>query len=178
MRFGRLWIGVVVAAPLVIAACDRTKHGSGRQPDATFSARDTNRVLGPGDVRVMNSDSSIEIAVIGDSIVTGFGARVRAEVERNTDSASVSGNGFGASIEKMVKGAVASALNHEIKYPIAEVQDVRLEDGKLQFYAKDGSRMKILEGSHSNNRPISETFATSEAERFIAALHVRKSKGA
>jgi hypothetical protein len=178
MRFGRLWIGVVVAAPLVIAACDRTKRGSGRQPDATFSTRDTNRVLGPGDVRVMNSDSSIEIAVVGDSIVTGFGPRVRAEVEKNTDSASVSGSGFGASIEKMVKGAVATALNHEIKYSIADVQDVRLEDGKLQFYGKDGSRMKILEGGHSNNRPISETFTAAEAQRFIAAFHARKSKGA
>ena len=179
MRFGRLWIGVVVAAPLVIAACDRTKHRSGRQPDATFSTRDANRVLGPGDVLVMNTDSSIEIAVIGDSIVTGFGPRVRAEVEKSTDSRSVSGSGFGASIEKMVKGAVASAMNHEVKYAIADVQDVRLEEGKLQFYGKDGSPMKILlESGKSSSRPISETFAPSEAERLIAAFHARKSKGA
>src|SRR5262245_12851128 len=176
MRFGRLWIGVVAAAPLVIAACDRTKHASRDQPDATFSTRDTNRVLGPGDVRVMNTDSSVEIAVIGDSIVTGFGPRVRAEIAQSSDSGSVSGSGFSASIEKMVKGPVAGAVNHEIKYAIADVQDVRLEDGKLQFYGKDGSRMKILESNHSNNRPISETFAPSEAERFIAAFHARKSK--
>ena len=179
MRFGKIWIGAAIAALLVIAACDRTKRSSSsREPDATLSTRDSNRVLGPGDVRVMNTDSSVEIAVIGDSIVTGFGPRVRAEIEQSTDSGSVSGSGFGASIEKMVKGAVASALNHEIKYSIADVQDVRLEDGKLQFYGKGGSRLKILESNHSNNRPISETFVASEAERFIAAFHARKSKGA
>ena len=177
-----MWIGVVVAVPLVIAACDRgSRHmrvSSGRdRSSATFASRDTNRVLGPGDVRVMNTDSSVEIAVIGDSIVTGFGPRVIAEIQKSTDT-STAGNGFGASIEKMVKSAVADALNHEMKYAIADVQDVRFEDGKLQFYWKDGSRMKILESTHSNNKPISETFSVAEAQRFIAAFHARKAKGA
>jgi hypothetical protein len=182
VRLARVWIGVVVAAPLVIAACDRgstrVRVNSGRdRSEATFAARDTNRVLGPGDVRVVNSDSSVEIAVIGDSIVTGFGPRVIAELQKNTDT-STAGSGFGASIEKMVKSAVASALNREIKYAIADVKDVRYEDGKLQFFWKDGSRMKILESAHSNDKPIAETFSVAEAQRFIAAFHARKAKGA
>jgi hypothetical protein len=177
-----VWIGVVVAAPLVIAACDRgstrVRVSSGRdRSDATLAARDANRVLGPGDVRVMNRDSSVQIAVIGDSIVTGFGPSVIAKIQESTDT-STAGNGFGASIEKMVKGAVASALDHEIKYAIADVQDVRYEDGKLQFYWKDGSRMKILESTHSNDKPISETFSEADAQQFIAAFHARKAKGA
>lgn len=182
MRFvARVWIGVAIAAPLIIAACDRgtTRAGSRRdRSDATFATRDTNRKLGPGDIRVLNSDSSIEIAVIGDSIVTGFGPRVLSELRKSTDPASVSGGGFGANIEKMVKSAVADALNKEIKYAIADVQDVRYEDGKLQFFSRDGSRMKILEGTHSNDKPISETFSVADAQRFIEAFHARKSKGA
>jgi len=177
-----VWIGAIVAVPLVIAACDRgstrVRVSSGRdRSDATFAERDTNRVLGPGDIRVMNSDSSVEIAVIGDSIVTGFGPRLIAEIQKSTDTNSA-GNGFGAGIEKMVKNAVASALNREIKYAITDVKDVRYEDGKLQFYWKDGSRMKILESTHSNDKPISETFSVADAQRFIAAFHARKAKGA
>jgi len=181
MRFGKTWIGAAIVASLVIVACGGTGRDSSSRdhPDgATLSTRDTNRVLGPGDVRVMNTDSSVEIAVIGDSVVTGFGPRVRAELEESTGSSSESGSGFSASIEKIVKKAVSGAFNKELKYPIAEIQDVRLEDGKLEFYRNDGSRMKILDSNHSNNRPIAETFAVSEAERFIAAFHARKSKGA
>ena len=182
MRLARMWIGVLVVAPLVVAACDRgsrrVRVNSGRdRSDATFAARDSNRVLGPGDVRVMNADSSVEIAVIGDSIIGGFGPRVLARIQESTDTSAV-GEGLGAGIEKMVKSAVASALNHEIKYAIADVQDVRYEDGKLQFYWKDGSRMKILESTHSNDKPISETFSVADAQRFIAAFHARKAKGA
>jgi hypothetical protein len=182
MRFARVCIAGLIAAPLVIAACDRSstrvRVNSGRDhSDATIAARDENRKLGPGDVRVMNTDSSVEIAVIGDSIITGFGPRVIAEIQKSTDT-STAGNGFGAGIEKIVKGAVASALNKEIKYAIADVQDVRFEDGKLQFFWKDGSRMKILESGHSNDKPISETFRVADAQRFIAAFHARKSKGA
>ena len=177
-----MWLGVVVAAPLVIAACDRgstrVRVSSGRdQSDATWSARNPNRHLGPGDVRVTNSDSSVEIAVIGDSIVAGLGPRVIAEIQKSTEPRTA-GNGFGASIEKMVQSTVASAIDKEIKYAIADVQDVRFEDGRLQFFWRDGSRMSIFASSRSNNRPSSETFSEADAQQFIAAFHARKAKGA
>ena len=157
MRFAALrWAGVAIAASLVLSACER---GSNRdRSDATFSPRDTSRALGPGDVRILNSDGSIEVAVIGDSIVTGFGPRVLAEIQRSTDTAAVGGSGIGAGIEKFVKSTVASALNHQIKYAVVDVQDVRYEDGKLQLFWKDGSRMKLFESTKTNNRPISESF--------------------
>lgn len=172
MRFAASrWTVVAIAAAIVVSACER---GNRDRSDATFSPRDASRALGPGDVRILNSDGSIEVALIGDSIVTGLGPRVMAEIQRSTDTAAVSGSGLGAGIEKFVKSTVASALNHQIKYAVADVQDMRYEDGKLQLFWKDGSRMKLFESAKTNNRPISESFDEREAQKLIAAFRTRK----
>ena len=184
MSVARRWIGVALAAPLLaaplfVAACgDSTKvRVSSNKRDgsnATFAVRDSNRTLGPGDVRIMNVDSSFELAVIGDSIVTGFGPKTLAEIKKGTDTANVTGDGFGASIEKFVKNTVAGALNREIKYSVTDVQDVRFENGKLEFYWKDGSRMKLFENAKQSDKPMSSTFSEADAQRFVAAFHARK----
>src|SRR3954469_13282892 len=128
MRIKRVsLIGIAFTMPVFVAACGDTKTrvaGGRDRSNATFSARDTTRKLGPGDVLIVNADSSIELGLYGDSIVTGFGSKVMNEVRGKTDTAAVGGNGFAASIEKMVKSSVASAMSHQIKYAVADVKDV------------------------------------------------------
>jgi hypothetical protein len=164
----------------IAAACKdtdadvRTSSGGRDRSDPTIAKRDTNRTLGPGDVRIMNTDSSIELAVIGDSIVTGLGPKVIAEVAKNTDTSQVKGDGFSANIEKMVKSTVANAMNHDLRYAVADVQRVQFTDGKIEFYWKDGSRMKLFENAKRNNKPLSETFSEADAKQFIAAFDAKK----
>ncbi len=167
----------IVASALMVACKDAEVHtstGSRDRSDATFAKRDSNRTLGPGDVRITNADSSIELAVIRDSIVTGFGPRVFAEIAKGTDTSNVKGDGFSASIEKMVKSTVASALNHEMRYAVADVERVQYTDGKIEMYWKDGSRMKLFENTKQNNKPVSETFSEADAKQFIAAFDAKK----
>jgi hypothetical protein len=179
-RIGRCLIGVAVATPIFVAACGGdSSHISiksrGRdKSNATFAARDTARKLGPGDILIANTDSSIELGLYGDSIVTGFGSKVLNEIRVKTDTGTVSGNGFAASIEKMVKSTVADAMSHQIKYAVADVQDVRFEDGKLLFFWKDGSRMRLFEDANQNKKPVSQTFNPDDAQRFVAAFKARK----
>jgi len=175
---GRCVIGVAMATPVFVAACDvqvgsRTRDKS----SATFSSRDTARKLGPGDILIANTDSSIELGLYGDSIVTGFGTKVLNEIREKTDTGAVSGDGLAASIEKMVKNTVADAMGHQIKYAVADVQDVRFEDGKLLFFWKDGSRMRLFENTKQNKKPVSETFKPDDAQRFVAAFKARKAAG-
>src|SRR3954469_14950269 len=121
MPVRRLATVALLMSTVVVACKDAEVHTStgGRdRSDATFAKRDTNRTLGPGDVRITNSDSSIELAVIRDSIVTGFGPKVLAEIQKGTDTNEVKGNGLGANIEKFVKSTVASALGHEMRYAV------------------------------------------------------------
>jgi hypothetical protein len=167
---------LALAAPLCLAACrgrsdrDATRANAG----VTFHARDSLRTLGPGDVQIASADNGIEIALVGDSVVTGFGPKVLDEINAKTDTFAVTGNGFGASIEKMVKSSVAGALSHQLLFPVKSISDVRYTDGRLEFYNADGSRMHLFENSKSNGKDTTMTFRREDADRFIAAFHARK----
>lgn len=175
MRSTSRRIVAALAAFVVVIAC----HGdrSERRDDishATFAPRDTTRTLGPGDVRIATTDSSLELAIIGDSIVTGFGSRVMEKIREKTDTSDITGNGLSATIQRAVKGTVAKAMDHEIHYPIADVSDVRFEDGGLRFYRADGRKMSVFENSRVNGRRVSESFRPEDAQRFISAFRARK----
>jgi hypothetical protein len=171
-----------VIAPLFVAACNRddtdtlrVSTSSRDRSDATFSRRDTTRRLGPGDVLITNSDSSVELGIIGDSIVTGLSSKVMDQVRDKTDTTKPNASdGIGASIEKFVKSTVASALGTQIKYAVADVRDARYSNGKIELFWKDGSQMRLFENTKQNGKPMSETFRADEAARFVAAFQSKK----
>jgi hypothetical protein len=168
-------VAALAASVVVVAAChsDRSeKHDD--MSHATFAPRDTTRTLGPGDVRIATTDSSLELAIIGDSIVTGFGSKVIDKIREKTDTSDITGDGLGATIQRAVKGTVAKAMDHEIHYPIADVSDIRFEDGGLRFYRADGRKMSVFENSRVNGRRVSESFSPEDAQRFISAFRARK----
>lgn len=172
-RATRRFLGVAIVTPFVIAAChnDRRKDDP-EMADAKMVARDTTP-LRPGDIRIVTESGSIELALLGDSIVTGLGPAVLDKVRDKTDTNAVSGNGFGAGIEKMVKSTVASAMSQQLQYPLSSIKDVRYENGKLEFYYKDGTSMKIFENSKDRGKPVSESFRPEDAQRFVDAVHAR-----
>ena len=66
----RCTAALLVASVIAVGCKDsevRTSSSGRDRSDATIAKRDTNRTLGPGDVQIVNADSSIELAVIGDS---------------------------------------------------------------------------------------------------------------
>lgn len=173
-RANRDRAALLLVAAMAIVACRKDSQTIRiKANDATIATRDSWRPLGPGDVRIISVDSAIEVAVIGDSLVGGLGPSARARVKDATDTMSVSGSGFAASIEKTVKGAVASALDHELHFPIRDVSDIRYEDGNLQFYGTNGKPMHVFERSRRRNEPA-ELFRPEDANAFIAAFKARK----
>jgi len=160
------------AAAITLTACGRDRQ----KASPHIVSRDTAvRPLAPGDVRIASVDSSIELAVIGDSVVGGFGKKVLDEIKEKTDTSAVAGSGFGASIEKLVKTSVAGALSKQVEYPIASIRDVKYEDGRLEFYAEDGSRMRFFENKHGSRPDSGNVFRQEDAQRFVDAFHARKS---
>jgi hypothetical protein len=172
---------MALAAPVIVIAChddstDRSdaKGADVRGADVKFHARDTSRALGAGDVRIESSDNAIELALIGDSVVTGLGPAVRDKVNAKTDTAAVKGDGIGASIEKMVKSTVADALSHQLYFSIRDISDVRYENGRLQFYNVDGSKTHLFENTKVDGKDASTMFQKDDADKFIAAFHAKK----
>ena len=148
--------------------------------DAKLVKRDSSRALGPGDIRIASTDSSVELAIVGDSLVAGLGARVRNKVARDLDTTKLaSSNGFGASIEKMVKSTVASALDHEIEFPLSQISDVQAQGGHLVFFDRDGKPMNVFQSRKDRDADDdAKTFPPSDAQAFVSAFKARKGKGA
>jgi hypothetical protein len=74
----------------------------------------------------------------------------------------------------MVKSTVAGAMSKQIQYPIASIQDVKYENGRLSFYGTNGSRMRIFEDKHDSHPDTSDSFRPEDAQRFIDAFHAKK----
>ena len=133
--------------------------------------------LRAGDVRIVTVDSSIDLALLGDTISTGLSPYALNKVRHETDTASVNGSGFAASIEKMVKGAVAGAVGTRAAFPLTAVRDVRYDNGRLQFDWA-GRPVNLFEHTKVNGRPVLEAFRPEDAQRFVDAVRARKRAGA
>lgn len=171
-------LALLACASLLLAGCrhhDDDDEGAARTP-VVASMRSANLPpvpLGPGDIRIVTVDSGIDLALIGDSISTGLSPYALAKVRRETDTATVSGTGFGASIEKMVKGAVAGAIGSRVVWPLAAVRDVRYEQGRLVFEWV-GKPPNVWQTSRVNGRPVLASFPPADAQRFVDAVRARK----
>jgi hypothetical protein len=164
-----------MATPLVLGAC-HSDRSEVRVRNPGFTNRDSTRVLGPGDIRIVSVDSAIELSLVGDTVMTGLAAKALAKVKTETDTGAVAGSGFSAKLEKMIKSSVASALTKELTFPVAAVSDVRFEDGRLQLLDNSGKRMASFGGSDSTSR--GGKFAPADAQAFIAAFRARKASPA
>jgi hypothetical protein len=170
----RHFMAATLVAAFVAAACGGRRDSGLPVSDATLSHRDSTRILGLGDVQIASTDSSVEIAVIGDTIVTGLGRRVRDEVRRATDTAEVQGSGFAAGIEKLVKSKVADAMGTQLLFPVKDVEEITFTDGKLQLIGKGGGKIKLFQNTRKNGESTSDLFRAEDADRLIAAFHARR----
>lgn len=129
--------------------------------------------MAPGDIRITSADSGVDLALIGDSISGGLSTYALAKVRRETDTSAVSGSGIGASIEKMVKGTVQSALGTRISVPVASVKDVRYDGLRITF-DWNGKPPEHFGTAKVNNKDVMASFSAEDAQRFVVAVRARQ----
>jgi hypothetical protein len=174
-------------APLVIASLLTITAGCGRHdnpnpdpgnPSPSASSGNVGQrdslALGPGDVKITNADSSVDMAVVGQQIVVRLSDKTMAKVREETDTAKVKDNGFGGSIEKMVKKTVASALGQQYTYPLSDVRDARYENGRIVLDV-NGREPRLLANTEVGGKKVMESFRPDDAQRFVAAVNAKKS---
>src|SRR5437870_3525113 len=114
MRVSVLRVGVVLGATsLVLGAC-RGDSQRGGMRNAGVLNRDSTRQIGPNDIRIVSTDSAIEVELVGDSVITGLAEKALAKLKTQMDTGTVTGTGLGAKFEKFVKSSVQSALNKQL----------------------------------------------------------------
>jgi hypothetical protein len=172
---------VAVCAALLLAACS----GRSRDAEPSDSARShafvtipgsgptATPTLGAGDVRIVTADTGIDLTLIGDTISSGLSPQALAKARQETDTATVKGTGFGADIEKMVKGKVQQAIGARVGFPISDVREVRY-DGRAIVFEWAGRAPKMYGTAKVNGKPLLESFDPADAKRFADAVMARK----
>jgi hypothetical protein len=141
--------------------------------DMAVSRRDSALALGEGDVAILNADSSVEMAVVGQNIIVRLSDKTMDKIRHETDTSAVRDSGIGGSIERLVKSTVRSALSQQVKYPLAEVTDARYEDGEIRLNV-NGRQPRLFANTKVGGKRLMESFRPDDAERFVAAVNARR----
>lgn len=78
--------------------------------------------------------------------------------------------------ETLVRGSVRALLDHGIEHPLADLADVRYEQGRLHFVRNNGER--IFGDVRVNKVEVMESFRAQDARAFVARFHAEKARGA
>lgn len=133
--------------------------------------------LGPGDYRLLNTDSSMDVILEGDRLLFGLSPKtvatvrdsVNAEMTKKKDS-----SGLGNGIAQIVMKTVADNIGTHVVYSLADLHDVRFDNGHLVFEWNRGSEHDAFKSVKLNGKQESNTFRQPEADAFIAAVRARK----
>ncbi len=130
--------------------------------------------LGPGDIRIFDADSAVDLTLVGDKILAGLSPKTIAEVKGEMDKSTGDTSGLGGSISQIVKRSVAGAIGTHAVFPIADIRDIRYEHDQLVIDWADGGKHELFGNTKVNGNKTSKSFRREDAERFIAAFRARK----
>lgn len=165
---------VVLAVVLLTACRHHDDNPDQRDVPVHLSRRadTTHYVMQSGDIRIASTDSGVDLALMGDSISGGLSEKTLAQVKHDTDTSAVKGSGFGADIEKMVKGTVQSALATRVNIPLSAVKDVHYDGRKIVF--EWNGKPRSFANVRVHNKDALESFSAEDAQRFVDAVRARK----
>jgi hypothetical protein len=123
-------------------------------------------------VVITTYDGNVDLGLDRDTVFMRLSDRVLTKARKGLDTQTTA-DGFGAWIEKTVKGKVAEALQHRIAYPLDDIDDVRYEHGAIRFTYRDRHPLSFEE-LKIDKRPVLESFTPDDARRFVAAVRAAK----
>lgn len=131
--------------------------------------------LAPGDMRIYNRDSTVNLILRGQEILAGLSPQMRAKIQEEiTQSASSETTGFGGAIANVVRSTVASAIATHAAWSLRDIRDIEYSDNRIYLIRNDGRRSELLGSVKTNDEKVSQTFAPEDAKRFVEAVRARK----
>jgi hypothetical protein len=133
--------------------------------------------LGPGDMRIYNADSAVDLILVGDKILGGLSPKTVAKIkDKLATSGSQDTSGIGASISQIVKKSVAGAIGTHAVFPLSDIRDIRYENGQIVFDWKDGGKHQVFGNTKVDGENVSNSFRPEDAQRFVAAVRARMAR--
>jgi len=172
MRSAGVRVALLAVALGIALGCGERARERERER-ARLAHRDSALVLGPGDVQIVNTDSTVEMALIGQNIVVRLSDKLMARIRHDVDTSALRDSGLGSSIERLVKSTVESALNQQLQYPLSEVREARYENGEIKLDV-NGRPPRAFSSTKVGDRRLMESFRPDDARRFVNAVNARK----
>lgn len=170
---GLVRLGLAVLAIALVGGYI-SRHLPGRRHMRLESEAPPPDSLGPGDLRIYNADSSVDLILQGDRIFAGLSPITVAKIRRRLESeTSKDTSGLGGSISKVVKQSVAGAIDTHAAYRLADIEDIRYEDDKVVIDWKDGGRHELFGSMKVDGKRAANSFRREDAERFIQVVRER-----
>lgn len=172
IRFGLVGLAIVIAGGWFMARRGRPAPSHVRVEGAAPVAA----TLAPGDVQIFNEDGTVDIILAGDRLSAGLSpaklAEVRAKITRSTAKDT---SGLGGSIATLVKETVADKIGIRAVYPLADMRDLRYEDGRIIIRWRDGKESALLGDGNVrvDDESLGKRIRQEDAERLIAAVKAR-----
>lgn len=163
-----LSLGIVVAF-----VADKRARRSG--PDKTLTTDvPTASELGPGDARLFNVDTTVELVLRADRMLVGLSSKkveeIRAEI--NKVDAKGDASGLGAAIAATVKEQVADKIGIHAEYDVRDIDQIWIENHQIVIQWKSGKKETMF-GSVKVDKNRA-TFHIEEAQRFIELVKARQ----
>jgi hypothetical protein len=170
---GLIRFGLVILACWLVIAWVRRKVSSHNHVRVEAQAPPDS--LGPGDMRIYNADSSVDVVLMGNKILAGLSSKTVAKIKSGLDeSRSGDTSGFGGMVSQIVKSSVAGAIGTHAVFPLADIKDIHYADGKIRVQWTDGSDRELFSGTSVNHQKVSDSFNEADAKRFVEAVRARK----
>jgi hypothetical protein len=134
----------------------------------------TQEALGPGDMQIYNSDSTVDLILKGNQVLAGLSPKMVAKIRGEMNKSSTKDtSGLGGMIEQAVKKTVSSTIGMHVVYPLSEIRDLRYEDGHIVIEKQRGGETRLF-ANVNVDKGKTKGFPEADAQRFIAAVRARK----
>ena len=124
--------------------------------------------LGEARIAIDTQDGKVTLVLTGETIAFQLSDRTMRKVDRELRRArhehDEDGNPIGEAIVAAVTSSVRSLLDHSAECPLAEIRDVRCEDGRLVIVSRDGDR--LFEKLELDDRDVLDSFDARDAAAF------------
>lgn len=172
IRVGLVLLAIVIAGAYIGHRVPKRSHMR-----VQTEAPPPSDALAPGDMRIYNVDSSVDLVLEGNRILAGLSPKTVAKVQADlAKSANEDTSGLGGSIASIVKKSVAGAIGTHGAFPIGSIRDIRYEGGpvgEIVIDWKDGGTHQLFGNTKVDGSNVGHSFRKEDAEPFIAAVKAR-----
>ena len=130
--------------------------------------------LGPGDLQIFNSDSTVDLILQGNRILAGLSPQMVDKIKsKMAESKNRDTSGLGGLIASTVTSTIASTIGTHAVYMLSDIRDLRYEDGNIIIEKRDGGETQLFHNVHVD-KGETKGFPEADAQRFIEAVRARK----